>query len=451
MKTLIIVFILSTGLTICAQTKNISPKYLTQEQFEKKIDWQLTQIKEVPTAIQNLNIHNNNVQKTSANGGRIVRSIFAENIVNSKLLAINTEYAVYAQVLFVDSTVVTSSASGNNPIWQHAAGAIFDPTSKYWGSNGKPLLDKVDLYLVDTVYIGGVYKQVNFNVNDTLIIDCVWGAPNNSSLFSALAISSQSVSFRIPYLTNSTAHGHFSSIVDNAGAPVPATNYKRIKRVLSTRDTLKSANDGYFVIPTNINVGAGEIFMVSVVYKPGSVVPPLSVMYQYQGGSPQTQNSFRAYFYSDPSSTANYNFIDKKSYSGCFYHHQLGRYNKFTNSILNLCGYPDSESGWDIGFSVTYPNSSVGLDDFEKTGASLSQNYPNPFKGETTVKYTLINPAKNVSINIIDITGKEVYKTNADNQIGAHSIKLGSHLAAGVYYYTLNIDGATSSKKMIVQ
>ncbi|MCP4631499.1 MAG: T9SS type A sorting domain-containing protein, partial [candidate division Zixibacteria bacterium] len=83
-------------------------------------------------------------------------------------------------------------------------------------------------------------------------------------------------------------------------------------------------------------------------------------------------------------------------------------------------------------------------DDFE-----LSQNYPNPFNSSTTISYTLSSPA-DVKLEIYNLIGQKVEALVNDKvKAGKHSIKLdASKYASGVYFYKLETDGYTTSKKM---
>jgi choice-of-anchor B domain-containing protein len=81
----------------------------------------------------------------------------------------------------------------------------------------------------------------------------------------------------------------------------------------------------------------------------------------------------------------------------------------------------------------------------------LKQNYPNPFNPSTTIKYSLPK-AGYVTLKVYDITGK-VAATLADGYetAGNHIVNYdGSHLASGLYFYSLSADGFKESRKMIL-
>jgi hypothetical protein len=83
----------------------------------------------------------------------------------------------------------------------------------------------------------------------------------------------------------------------------------------------------------------------------------------------------------------------------------------------------------------------------------LGQNYPNPFKNETTIQFTLAQREK-VTLTIFDMNGR-VVKTlinNVSKDKGTHAVNFFSNaLPPGMYYYTLNTEGYTQTKKMVLQ
>lgn len=83
--------------------------------------------------------------------------------------------------------------------------------------------------------------------------------------------------------------------------------------------------------------------------------------------------------------------------------------------------------------------------------AFLSQNYPNPFNPSTKIKYS-IPTRSNVKIVIYDVLGNTVdtlideIKNSGEYEIGFN----GSSLSSGVYYYRMEIDNASITKKLLL-
>ncbi|MCF7793820.1 MAG: T9SS type A sorting domain-containing protein [Candidatus Cloacimonetes bacterium] len=88
--------------------------------------------------------------------------------------------------------------------------------------------------------------------------------------------------------------------------------------------------------------------------------------------------------------------------------------------------------------------------------AILDQNYPNPFNPTTTIKYQ-IKSTGHVSIDVFNVKGQKVATlVNRDQSAGNHQVIWdgkeadGSRAASGIYFYKLQTDEYSVSKKMIL-
>ncbi|MBI5471120.1 MAG: T9SS type A sorting domain-containing protein, partial [Ignavibacteriae bacterium] len=83
----------------------------------------------------------------------------------------------------------------------------------------------------------------------------------------------------------------------------------------------------------------------------------------------------------------------------------------------------------------------------------LHQNYPNPFNPETNISFDL---PKNsfVTLKVFNLIGQEMATiANGNLTAGQYSYKVGKEqlgLSSGVYFYRLQTDGFTSTKKMVL-
>ena len=84
--------------------------------------------------------------------------------------------------------------------------------------------------------------------------------------------------------------------------------------------------------------------------------------------------------------------------------------------------------------------------------ASVSQNYPNPFSGKSTITVNLQKPA-NLSMKVNDILGQQVMDIQRGNvSAGTYYFQVdGSKLPNGVYFYTVKAGNNSVTKKMIVK
>lgn len=86
------------------------------------------------------------------------------------------------------------------------------------------------------------------------------------------------------------------------------------------------------------------------------------------------------------------------------------------------------------------------------TGFEMFPSFPNPTNGVTRVQFRL-DRAADVNFDVIDITGKIVYTLDMGTQApGYNSISVdASEFAAGVYTYTLSVDGERSTDRLMVK
>jgi len=83
--------------------------------------------------------------------------------------------------------------------------------------------------------------------------------------------------------------------------------------------------------------------------------------------------------------------------------------------------------------------------------SKLHQNYPNPFNPVTQIKYDLAKTS-DVKLSVYNISGQKVAElASGVMNAGNHAVEFdGSKLNSGVYYYTLETDGVSMTKKMVL-
>ncbi len=84
------------------------------------------------------------------------------------------------------------------------------------------------------------------------------------------------------------------------------------------------------------------------------------------------------------------------------------------------------------------------------TKNKLYQNTPNPFKEQTTIRFSLANDVQEASICIFDMTGKTIKKLPVSS--GMESVSFGGYeLGEGMFLYSLIVNGQEiDTKKMII-
>jgi hypothetical protein len=82
---------------------------------------------------------------------------------------------------------------------------------------------------------------------------------------------------------------------------------------------------------------------------------------------------------------------------------------------------------------------------------SLNQNYPNPFNPSTAISYQL-SIISRVSLKIFDLLGREIATlVNGTFAPGMHTVQWdASSRPSGVYMYRLEVNGASTTKKMVL-
>ncbi len=104
-------------------------------------------------------------------------------------------------------------------------------------------------------------------------------------------------------------------------------------------------------------------------------------------------------------------------------------------------------SGIGVGQKTVVDNSIAD----EVTQYMLKMNYPNPFNPNTVIHYS-VKDAGLVSLKVFDILGRELaLLVNDIKETGYHSVEFNaSDLPSGVYIYTLQVNGYSDSKKMLL-
>lgn len=121
---------------------------------------------------------------------------------------------------------------------------------------------------------------------------------------------------------------------------------------------------------------------------------------------------------------------------------QAEKINNLQNQVLNCCS--KNISGTENDFTI---NNNVS----SNSAPVLYQNIPNPFNQQTSIEYFIPTTAKSASIMIFDLSGK-LMNSVAVNNFGKATVMVnGNELKAGMFVYSLIVDGKLiDSKKMIL-
>ena len=115
------------------------------------------------------------------------------------------------------------------------------------------------------------------------------------------------------------------------------------------------------------------------------------------------------------------------------------------------------EAGVDDFEIVTYEDAAAGVagGDPAASGIALDQNAPNPFGGETTIRFVVPAPGARATMRIVDVAGREVkVLLDGERVAGKHALtwdgrnSRGRAVAAGVYFCELEVGDRTLLRKI---
>ena len=120
---------------------------------------------------------------------------------------------------------------------------------------------------------------------------------------------------------------------------------------------------------------------------------------------------------------------------------------KYWCIVSNDCGSTSSDTT-----EVLVTTSTSGVDESDANGIVLYDNQPNPFSDVTNLSFSLPQTTS-VRLSITDIYGREVaVLASGSMSVGTYTVPFNAsefNLTSGVYYYSLNADGVSISKKMM--
>ncbi len=176
-------------------------------------------------------------------------------------------------------------------------------------------------------------------------------------------------------------------------------------------------------------------------------------VYNYSGGFPnQTFNATNYWvdviFNSGAGAgTLTFDLTSVTAANGC---NKTGQLQTLTVSATN-CGVAEKRSAVPQSTTIATPDENkkqetiIFKDD-------LSQNYPNPSKGETVINYSLAKTSR-VNLSLFDVDGRLVkVLVNGVKEAGAHTVRLnGGALTSGVYFYRLQAGNYSAVKRMVIK
>lgn len=367
-----------------------------------------------------------------------------------------------ANYLFPDSTVLGNYGTYDY-VWIHNIGDVLDvaaPTFSnfYPGYN----VTRTDAYSIDSMAIVYVYDRqlqaTQPGVVDTLIVYLY-----NNSTAANLQANGFIGATAANYATDTVG---FKGMKYNGAMNMPSNSntaygmpsgMQTFKIPLTISDTTVAYYGVKYFNTNNFQVPAGKFAAASFVFKPGytyTLGDTLDNMNYFlfasmeEGGGGASGGSFPLYLdcnYQSTSCDYNCSFIvrtnERYSYPGNGWNGYFIPKYAFTQAYSLENHY--------VYYKISSPPMSVT--ELEQTGLSLGQNMPNPTNGNTTIKYSIADGG-HVVLNVFDVTGKQVMSFDQGRQTaGDYQVEFNTNnLQAGVYFYTLNVDGKQATRRMVV-
>ena len=134
----------------------------------------------------------------------------------------------------------------------------------------------------------------------------------------------------------------------------------------------------------------------------------------------------------------------------------FGDYNNITahNGVIRPIWTRLHEGDLSVWTAIINEDMFIGITD-ENIDVNLEQNFPNPAKDETYVSFKLRNKST-VNLTIYDSKSRIVAKVieNETLAFGKHVINISLkqyNLKKGIYFYTLQTQSNSTTKKMIIK
>ena len=132
-------------------------------------------------------------------------------------------------------------------------------------------------------------------------------------------------------------------------------------------------------------------------------------------------------------------FSDEGAWTDFYYYNDGSGFENTGNLCIKALAIHDSATG------ISDPSE-------DQPRSSLEGNFPNPASTSTLITYNLSNAA-NVNLSVYSLVGKKISTiVNKNMQAGHHSSKwlIPNEVTAGMYFYTLEIDGVKTGAKQLI-
>lgn len=348
--------------------------------------------------------------------------------------------------LCTDSMLLGNFGGDYAGVWVNNLGDILDVHSPVLQSEYGYSWNASNNFTVDSMSVMYAYSRaLPANIVDTLVVYMYYNT--STAIMPTYYFTGMSADFGSDTL-------YFKAMPYTYTSNSPAASNKvTIKVPLTDQDTAET----FFRMKdfaVNYAVPGGKLVACSMTFKPG---------YSYNlGDTIDNKNAFffASYEEQGASTFPLYTYCPNSASSACDWnisqivtsdvrYNNAGGWNGFfIPSYAYTAPYGFEHHLW--WWKVTSTN--VGIAETSTdAGVSLEQNIPNPANGNTVIHYSIENAA-NVSLSVFDVTGKQVMNFNQGHQnSGEYQVEINAeNLQAGVYFYTLNVNGNQVTRRMVI-
>jgi hypothetical protein len=373
---------------------------------------------------------------------------FAVDSVYGGIADLNSNYLGWDSLILGEF----GSPVSYEPIWINNIGNVLDVNADAFQSTSGINWNSWNSYTVDSMALVYAYERnhPNPNIVDTLVVNLFYNTNNTNMptfFFSGATMLTNfgfdTVYFKAinyNYQTNSiNASGVSTYKIPLTAADTAATFFR--EKVWSTNQ---------FAVPGGKIVGSSITFKPGFTYQLNDTVTNLNAFY-FASYEEQGAGTFLIYNYCPNSSSpqCDWNVSSLVTTQGRY---NLYPPNSWNGRFIPTYAFTNASYAFEhhlISYKVTSLN--VGIEEELQGNIGLAQNVPNPATGETMIRYSLENGG-DVQLDIFDVTGKQILSFDQGTQArGTYQIEFNTNnLQAGVYFYTLNVNGERVTRRMVV-
>jgi hypothetical protein len=101
-------------------------------------------------------------------------------------------------------------------------------------------------------------------------------------------------------------------------------------------------------------------------------------------------------------------------------------------------------------YKIVIAPAAIGIAENTTFNFEVKQNFPNPFSGKTTLRFSVPSDDK-VKVCVYNTLGKLISEKKIDAQKGNNEFEIeGKNLAGGLYFYTIEYKGRAITRRMMV-